>query len=108
MLYERKFNLFNRCFLNWKVPKRPKKSFTFQEFAIAISVKTAEEKLRDAFDVYDVNKDGTISKTELIQTLKLLGGEITEDYADIVMSKIDKDKDGKVNFEEFKSFFKDI
>ena len=58
--------------------------------------------------MYDINKDGTISKTELIQTLKILGGEITEDYADIVMSKIDKDKDGKVNFEEFKSFFKDI
>ena len=58
--------------------------------------------------MYDINKDGTISKTELIQTLKILGGEITEDYAEIVMSKIDKDKDGKINFEEFKSFFKNI
>ena len=58
--------------------------------------------------MYDINKDGTISKAELIQTLKILGGEITEDYAEILMSKIDKDKDGKVNFEEFKSFFKDI
>ena len=63
---------------------------------------------RDAFDVYDINQDGSISKTELIKTLKIMGEEITEDYAEIVMSKIDKDKDGKINFEEFKSFFKDI
>ena len=60
---------------------------------------------RDAFDVYDMNKDGKISKTELIQTFKMLGEEITEDYAEIVMSKLDKDKDGKINFEEFNSFF---
>ena len=60
---------------------------------------------RDAFDVYDMNKDGKISKTELIQTFKMLGEEITEDYAEIVMSKIDKDKDGKINFEEFNTFF---
>ena len=58
--------------------------------------------------MYDVNKDGTISKTELIQTLKLLDGEITEDYGEIVMSKVDKDKDGKINFEEFKNFFKNM
>ena len=58
--------------------------------------------------MYDINKDGTISKTELVHTLKILGGEINEDYAEIVMSKIDKDKDGKITFEEFKSFFKNI
>lgn len=60
---------------------------------------------RDAFDVYDMDKDGTISKAELIHTLRVMGEEITEDYAEIVLSKIDKDKDGKINFEEFKSFF---
>ena len=58
--------------------------------------------------MYDVNKDGTISKTELIQTIILLGGEISEDCAEIVMSKVDKDKDGKINFVEFKSFFQDM
>ena len=52
-----------------------------------------------------MNKDGTISKAELAHTLKMMGEEITEDYAEIIVSKISKDKDGKINFEEFKSFF---
>ena len=52
-----------------------------------------------------MNKDGTISKDELAHTLKMMGEEITEDYAEIIVSKISKDKDGKINFEEFKSFF---
>merc|ERR1712062_955738 len=88
-----------------EIAKKTKTSFTFQEFAVAISTKTNEEKLKDAFDVYDMDKDGTISKAELIHTLRVMGEEITEDYAEIVLSKIDKDKDGKINFEEFKSFF---
>ena len=53
--------------------------------------------------MYDINKDGNITKSELVHTLKLLGEDISEAYAEMVISKIDYDNDGKVNFDEFKS-----
>ena len=62
---------------------------------------------RDAFKVYDLNEDGLITKAELVQAMKLLGEDISEDYAEIVISKVDDDKDGKVNFEEFKNWMRD-
>ena len=36
--------------------------------------------------------------------MKLLGEEISEDFADLVISKVDKSRDGKVDFEEFKEW----
>ena len=72
------------------------------------SVNTVSNQIRrDAFDVYDINKDGTITKSELVDAMKLLGEDISEDYAEIVISKVDNDKDGKVDFEEFKVWMSD-
>ena len=56
------------------------------------------------FEFYDINKDEKISKSELVEAMKLLGEEISEDFADLVISKVDKSRDGKVDFEEFKEW----
>ena len=39
--------------------------------------------------------------------MKLLGEEISVDCAEIVISKVDNDRDGKVDFEEFKAWMRD-
>ena len=44
---------------------------------------------------------------ELVEAMKLLGEEITEDFAEIVISKVDKSGDGGVCFEEFKAWMRD-
>ena len=59
---------------------------------------------REVFEFYDINKDEKISKSELVEAMKLLGEEISEDFADLVISKVDKSRDGKVDFEEFKEW----
>ena len=60
------------------------------------------------FEFYDINKDEKISKSELIETMKCLGEEISEEFADIVISKVDIiSRDGKVDFEEFKVWMRD-
>ncbi|XP_050370276.1 calmodulin-like protein 3 [Argentina anserina] len=67
-----------------------------------------EEKLKEAFDVFDKDKDGLISVEELGVVLCSLGlreGNRVEACKEMV-KKVDKDGDGMVNFDEFKMMMK--
>merc|ERR1712136_435482 len=52
------------------------------------------------FRMIDLNKDGTISKKELVKYFKMEGG-FEEFVLKEMMKEADKDKDGKLNFAEF-------
>ncbi|KAF9662871.1 hypothetical protein SADUNF_Sadunf18G0099500 [Salix dunnii] len=63
-----------------------------------------EGDLKDAFDVFDRDKDGLISDEELSLVLCSLGlkeGGRVEDCKEMIR-KVDMDGDGMVNFDEFK------
>ncbi|KAM5547973.1 calmodulin-like protein 3 [Rosa sericea] len=67
-----------------------------------------EEELREAFGVFDKDKDGLISVEELGVVLCSLGlreGNRVEACKEMV-KKVDKDGDGMVNFDEFKMMMK--
>merc|ERR1711907_420535 len=83
----------------------------FGEFISALSIfcrrDNPEEKLRFAFQVYDINKDGFISNGELYTVLKkMVGTNLTpiqlQQIVDKTMREADTDCDGLVSFEEFK------
>ncbi|KAK9272372.1 hypothetical protein L1049_002743 [Liquidambar formosana] len=59
-------------------------------------------ELRDAFDMYDRDKNGVISASELHAVLKSLGEKCTLRDCAKMISSVDVDGDGCVNFEEFK------
>jgi len=82
----------------------------FKEFIQGLSHFSAkgdmESKLKFAFRIYDMDNDGFISNGELFQVLKMMVGNNLKDtqLQQIVDKTIlfhDKDKDGKINFEEF-------
>ncbi|KAL1554839.1 calmodulin-like protein 3 [Salvia divinorum] len=65
--------------------------------------------LRDAFDVFDGNKDGRITVEELGMVLSSLGfseGSKIEDCKEMIR-KVDVDGDGMVDFEEFKKMMRE-
>ncbi|KAI3699067.1 hypothetical protein L2E82_43075 [Cichorium intybus] len=62
----------------------------------------AISELREAFDLYDLNKNGLISSTELHQILTRLGERCTVEDCLTMIKSVDSDGDGYVNFEEFK------
>ncbi|CAN6564101.1 unnamed protein product [Malus baccata var. baccata] len=67
-----------------------------------------EEELKEAFGVFDKDKDGLISVEELAVVLCSLGlreGNKVEDCKEMV-KKVDRDGDGMVNFDEFKRMMK--
>ncbi|GMI64685.1 CALMODULIN LIKE 7, ROOT HAIR SPECIFIC 1 [Hibiscus trionum] len=67
-----------------------------------------EEDMKKAFNVFDRNGDGYISVDELRSVLESLGlkqGNAMEDCKRMI-TKVDVDVDGRVNFMEFKKMMK--
>ncbi|CAI9100843.1 OLC1v1038028C1 [Oldenlandia corymbosa var. corymbosa] len=67
-----------------------------------------DEDLKEAFDVFDGDKDGVITVEELGLVLSSLGfkqGNKVEDCKEMIR-KVDMDGDGMVNFDEFKKMMK--
>jgi Ca2+-binding EF-hand superfamily protein len=56
-----------------------------------------EKNLRLAFDMFDTNKDGKLSKEELKKVLDTTNSE----YIDVLVKIIDNNKDGFISFDEF-------
>jgi Ca2+-binding EF-hand superfamily protein len=65
-----------------------------------------------AFKIYDMDKDGYISNGELFQVLKIMVGNNLKDaqlqqIVDKTIIYADKDRDGKISFDEFRSAIDD-
>ncbi|XP_069114937.1 uncharacterized protein [Argopecten irradians] len=60
--------------------------------------------LRITFDHFDKNGDGTVSVKEFGKVFRSLGKNVTEDEIKRMINEVDKDKNGKLNFEEFVDF----
>ncbi|KAK9747814.1 hypothetical protein RND81_02G015700 [Saponaria officinalis] len=70
--------------------------------------KDEEEDVREAFNVFDQNRDGFITVEELKSVLESLGlkqGRTIDDCRKMI-SKVDVDGDGMVNYREFKQMMK--
>ncbi|XP_047333298.1 calmodulin-like protein 3 [Impatiens glandulifera] len=66
------------------------------------------EDMREAFNSFDQNGDGFITVDELRSVLSSLGLKQgrTEEDCRIIISRVDADGDGRVNFTEFKQMMK--
>lgn len=60
-----------------------------------------KQNLLAAFNVFDLDSDGFITKDELRIAMEMIGEDITEDQLTQIMLVADTDKDGKINFDEF-------
>lgn len=83
----------------------------FQEFITGLSAfsgKTSrDDKLRFAFKIYDIDRDGFIGNGELFLVMKMMVGKNLQDnelqqVVDKTMFENDADGDGKLSFEEFR------
>jgi calcium-binding protein CML len=75
--------------------------------AIMDEQQNEDEDIMEAFKVFDQNGDGFITVEELRSVLISLGlkGRTLEDCKQMI-SKVDKDGDGMVNFKEFKQMMR--
>ncbi|KEH27391.1 putative EF-hand domain pair protein [Medicago truncatula] len=78
------------------------KEFTeFQWDDVVVAAVGKDDELRDAFDLYDLDKDGLISPKELHIFLNKLREKCSLSDCQRMISNDDVDGGGNVNFEEF-------
>ncbi|KAK2881147.1 hypothetical protein QQF64_008509 [Cirrhinus molitorella] len=70
-------------------------------------INSRSNKLKFAFQLYDQDKDGKISRDELLKVLRaMLGMQVTEEQlesiADRTIQEADLDRDDAISFEEFR------
>ncbi|XP_035503827.1 Kv channel-interacting protein 4 isoform X6 [Scophthalmus maximus] len=91
-------------------------SISFEDFVMGLSILlrgTVQEKLNWAFNLYDINKDGYITKEEMLDIMKaiydmmgkctypVLKDEAPRQHVEVFFQKMDKNKDGVVTIDEF-------
>ena len=78
----------------------------FQEFITLMEIKGVkydpDAELRLAFNTIDADGNGTISVMELKNLMEKTNQRVSDADFDALMSSIDKNKDGVLDFEEFK------
>jgi Ca2+-binding EF-hand superfamily protein len=60
-----------------------------------------QQELKEAFDAFDKDGDGSIDVKELQSMMSQLGDKLSLTEAQELIEEVDMDKDGVVNFEEF-------
>ena len=81
----------------------------FEEFLVLMAIFVGpradeqEKELRLAFDVLDDDGGGTIDMTELTEAFVKFGEKVTQAELDDVVKMVDRDGDGEIDFEEFKT-----
>jgi calmodulin len=60
-----------------------------------------EADLREAFKIFDRDKDGYISMKELKKVTSMLGAMLTKEEIDEFMAEADVDGNGKLDYDEF-------
>eukprot|EP00918_Siedleckia_nematoides_P104034 GHVU01226914.1.p1 GENE.GHVU01226914.1~~GHVU01226914.1.p1 ORF type:complete len:181 (-),score=53.26 GHVU01226914.1:697-1239(-) len=90
---------------------------SFVEFLVGLAKLTAttddQAKIKFAFDVYDIKKDGYISNGELFSVMKMMvGNNLTDQQlqqlVDRTIIQADKDCDGLISYEEFNNMVSHI
>nr|XP_022332304.1 neo-calmodulin-like [Crassostrea virginica] len=80
-------------------------SIDFEEFVLMMAKKlersNTEDEIREAFKLFDTDNNGFITVAELRNILTDTGEKIRPEEADELIKAIDKDGDGKIDYEEF-------
>jgi len=66
------------------------------------------QRLAATFAFYDTDRSGYLEKDEISQALAAAGYLISQDQFDDLISAIDDDGDGRIDFEEFANFYIDM
>ena len=79
----------------------------YSEFAVAAineDILLRDENLKKAFSFFDKDKDGFISRGDLVKVMASFGGKSVDgSIIDKIMNQIDTDDSGRIDFDEFRA-----
>eukprot|EP01052_Picozoa_sp_SAG31_P000528 SAG31_NODE_15_length_37942_cov_32.078297_33_plen_157_part_00 len=84
-------------------------SVSIQEFGVLIGplkqkidkLEVTDDELKDAFNAFDRNKDGSLDARELTCVLREFGVDLSLQTLETVMNEVDENNDGTVDQDEF-------
>ena len=76
------------------------------EKSIKGSARNAYNLLDDIFKLIDINHDGTINKKEANKIIKYMNSILGTNYSSELITKMDKNEDGKIDINDFKNEFR--
>ncbi|KAL2622727.1 hypothetical protein R1flu_002932 [Riccia fluitans] len=90
-----------------EVPAEPVEEFVHRHrsFKKHEAPRIEKDEIRKVFEFFDDNKDGLISKDDLQLFMNKLGFHMTEEEISSMVSSVDVNGDGSVDFEEFASLY---
>ena len=59
----------------------------------------SEEEIKEAFRVFDKERNGSISTAELRYVMRNIGEQMTEEEIDEMIAEADTDNDGQISYE---------
>ena len=65
------------------------------------SINEREKELKEYFDMFDRDKDGSINEKELGNILRSLGHDPTDQDLSEMINEVDNNSDSKIEFDEF-------
>ncbi|KRX09394.1 hypothetical protein PPERSA_04700 [Pseudocohnilembus persalinus] len=87
-----------------KIQKNQTNTFDFKTYAEQYFISEQEVKeIKEAFDLFDSDKSGSIQATELKNAMQQLGFEAKDQTIYQMMSQLDTDGSGSIEFNEFLS-----
>ncbi len=66
-----------------------------------------EQHIKQMFDDFDKDKDGSIDRSELELALRSLNLDFTQGDIEAYIEQVDKNKNGAISYDEFKVFFEE-
>jgi calmodulin len=85
--------------------RQEKGGITLEEFYTAMQKRTLtvqmEDGVREAFKLYDKDQDGLMTETDVKSVMKTLGETVSDEEARTMISRVDRNNDGKITSDEF-------
>ena len=88
-----------------RIGKTGEDSLTFEEFCQFVQELYNANIVVDAFRFFDSNNNGYITVDELKTILKIVGSNLTDDDLNELFRHADTTRDGKIDYNEFVSFW---
>merc|ERR1712013_48687 len=89
-----------------KIDKNGMGSINFEDFKCMmqqqLEQKSADDEIRQAFELFDKDKDGKISPKELKEVMLSLGEQLSDRDVSDMIYEADQTGDGCINYNEFK------
>ena len=82
-------------------PKDGKLSFTDFFQIVKERLNKVDTAVADAFEMFDINRNGYVSRQEIKKVMLQLGEAVSNRKVDVIVRDADIDEDGKINIEEF-------